>query len=280
MKRSRIARAALVALGWVACVIAIAAPVQDLTRQSAGFDSGALRLNGILFKPPGAGPFPALLWNHGSERNPGGGAQFDAVAAAFVPAGYVVFAPVRRGHGYSQGKNIVEQQSEARRAQGDDAAQRLAVELLETEQLDDQLAGLAHLRTMAFVDPQRIAVAGCSYGGIQALLAAERGAGYRAAISISPAALSWEGNRYLRERLLAAVARIDLPVMLIQPAKDASLEPSRVLGAEFARLRKPFSGKVYPASGPQREQTHCFGGARGTQVWARDALVFLRGVLK
>jgi dienelactone hydrolase len=123
-------------------------------------------------------------------------------------------------------------------------------------------------------------VAGCSYGGIQTLLAAERGAGYKAAVAISPAALSWAGNPLLRDRLVKAVAAIHIPVMLLQPAKDASLEPSRVLGAEFARLGKPYTGKVYPATGPEEEQMHCFGGAKGMHVWADDAVAFLTTALR
>ena len=72
--------------------------------------------------------------------------------------------------------------------EGFEAAHRMAVHLLETEQLDDQLAGLAYVKQLAFVDPSRLAVAGCSYGGIQTLLGAEKNVGYKAAISISPAA--------------------------------------------------------------------------------------------
>ena len=63
------------------------------------FKSDNLTLVGFLFKPEGPGPFPGLVWNHGSEKNPGSMRQFDSVAAIFVPAGYVVFAPMRRGHG-------------------------------------------------------------------------------------------------------------------------------------------------------------------------------------
>jgi len=68
----------------------------------------SLTLVGFLFKPDGAGPFPALVWNHGSERNPGTMRQFDAVASIFVPAGFVVFAPMRRGHGDSEGPYIMD----------------------------------------------------------------------------------------------------------------------------------------------------------------------------
>ena len=68
--------------------------------------------------------------------------------------------------------------------------------------------------------------------------------------------------------------------MLLQPPKDASLEPSRVLGAEFKRLGKPFSGKIYPPEGPEDQQVHCFGGAKGMHIWVEDALSFLEQVLR
>ena len=251
-----------------------------INKQQVKFRSDGLALVGYLFKPEGTGPFPAVLWNHGSEHDPAGGSQFDSAAAVFGRAGYVLFAPVRRGHEGSEGRYIADETDLARRTSGPEAANRLVVRKLETEQLDDQLAGLAYLRSLPFVDTSRIVVAGCSYGGIQTLLGAERGAGYRAAISISPAALSWERNPLLRQRLLQAVRKIEIPVLLLQPAKDASLEPSRVLGAEFHRLGKPFSGKVYPPEGPEDEQKHCFGGAKGMHVWAEDALTFLRQVIR
>jgi hypothetical protein len=62
--------------------------------------------------------------------------------------------------------------------------------------------------------------------------------GYRAAVAISPGAQSWNGNALLRDRLVTAVRKAEIPVFLIQPPKDASLEPSRVLGAELERHGK------------------------------------------
>ena len=280
-------RSAIAITGLVACVAISPARAQapapspaPIVKQPIKFRSDGLTLVGYLFKPEGTGPFPAVLWNHGSEREPARGRQFDAAAEVFQRAGYVLFAPVRRGHEGSEGAYIVDETDRTRRASGLQAANRLVVRKLETEQLDDQLAGLAYLRSLPFVDTSRIAVAGCSYGGIQTLLGAERGAGYRAAISISPAALSWQNNPLLQQRLVEAVRKIEIPVMLLQPAKDASLEPSRVLGAEFTRLGKPFTGKIYPPEGPEAEQEHCFGGAKGMHVWADDALTFLKQVFR
>src|SRR5580765_2024374 len=241
-------------------------------KQRVTFRNAGLTLTGCLYKPDGAGPFPTLVWNHGSEPNPGGGAQFDSVAAIFVPAGYAVMAPIRRGHGDSEGDYIQDRIAAARAESGPDAAERLMVQLMESEQLADQLAGLAYAKTLPFVDTTRLVVAGCSYGGIETLLAAERGAGFKAAMAISPAALSWRGHSVLQERLLEAVRRTDIPVLLIQPPRDASLEPARVLGAEAKRLGKTdFTTKIYPATMPESQQGHCFGGAKGMRHWANEA---------
>jgi len=243
------------------------------------FESDGKTLVGYLYHPDSSGPWPALIWNHGSEKDPGAGPQFATVASAFVPEGYLVFAPVRRGHGESEGDYIVDRAKFTGRVQGRDAANELTIQLLETEQLRDQLAGLEFVKQLPFVDPERIVVAGCSFGGIQTLLGAASKAGYKAAISISPAALSWDSNEYLRSRLIKAVRQIDIPVLILQPAKDASLAPSRALAAEAATLHKPLTAKVYPATGPEKEQQHCFGGPAGMHVWAEDAKAFFRARL-
>jgi carboxymethylenebutenolidase len=249
-------------------------------KQRVTFKSGDLTLVGYLFKPSGTGPFPTVVWNHGSERNPGGGPQFDSVAAVFVPAGYAVFAPMRRGHSDSEGEYVVDATQREAAANGFAAGQQLATRLLESSQLDDQLAGLAFAKKQPFVDTTRLVVAGCSYGGIQTLLGAERGAGYRAAVSISPAALSWRGNPDLRDRLERAVARISIPVFLIQPSKDASLEPAHVLGPVLEQRSRSNRVKIYPAEGPEDQQVHCFGGAKGMHVWSRDVIAFLKDAVR
>lgn len=251
-----------------------------ITKERVWFTSGGNVLEGFLFKPAGDGPFPAVLWNHGSEMRPGAGTQFDAVGAVFVPHGYVVFAPSRRGHDESTGEYIEAVSGREAAARGLAAGDRLVTQLLTTEQLSDQLAGLAYLRTLPFVDTARMVVAGCSFGGIQTLLAAEGHHGLKAALSISPAAENWDHNTPLRARLLDGVSRIDIPVFLIQPPRDASLGPIRDLGAEFTKQHKNFRGKIYPDTLPERERTHCFGGvASGAHVWAADAVAFFDSVL-
>jgi dienelactone hydrolase len=258
---------------------AVAGTDAAITKQRVWFTNGPLVLEGFLFKPAGAGPFPLVVWNHGSERNPAGGKQFDGVADVFVPRGYVVFAPVRRGHDESEGEHILVVRGREAGPHGRRAGDALVTQLLQTEQLSDQLAGLSYVKTLPFVDTTHMVVAGCSFGGIQTLLAAEGDRGFRAALPLSPAAENWDHNAPLRARLIAGVAKIHIPVFLIQPPRDASLGPARDLGAEFARLHKDYRGKVWPDTLAGREAGHCFGGDAGDDVWASEAVAFFDSVL-
>lgn len=251
-----------------------------MNKRHVTFPSGELTLAGYIYKPPGDGPFPAVLWNHGSEPDPGGGPQFDTVAAIFVPVRFVVFAPMRRGHSDSQGEYILDSIQRESSVRGQRAGMELGVRLLQTSQVDDQLAGLAFLKKQAFVDTTQLVVAGCSFGGIQTLFGAARHVGYRAAVAISPAALSWTSSPELRERLKSAAGNIDIPMFMIQPAKDASLEPAKVLGPILARRNSANRVRIYPPTGPEAQQKHCFGGAPGMHIWGHDAVDFIKAALR
>jgi len=75
-----------VLMAWFLAVATIGAALDGPARvkQRVTFESSHLRLVGFLYRPSGQGPFPAVIWNHGSERNPGTGPQFDAVADVSV----------------------------------------------------------------------------------------------------------------------------------------------------------------------------------------------------
>jgi hypothetical protein len=85
--------------------------------------------------------------------------------------------PIRRGQGLSvsAGPYIRDQIAAAEKTGGTSAGAAAMVRLLETDHLNDQLAALAWLRKQSFVRSDRIAVAGNSFGGIEAVLSAERG---------------------------------------------------------------------------------------------------------
>jgi len=236
-----------------------------------GFKSGDLEFKGFVWKPSGDGPFPALLWNHGSEKSPG---STDSVAPYFVERGFLFFVPHRRGQGRSPGPYIMDELNALSR----DNRNRMLVELHEI-QLQDQLAGLEYLKGRPFVDTNRIAVMGFSFGGIQTMLAVERGPGYRVAVNCSGAAESWRGSSSLQARLIAAARKATIPVFFLQAENDHDLTPNRVLSEEVRRTGKPVEAKVYPAfgSGPRDGHSFC---VRGTEIWGPDVLKFIETHLK
>ena len=122
----------------------------------------------------------------------------------------------------------------------------------------------------------RVAVSGCSYGGIQTLLVAGKEVGLRAAVPFAPGAIMWPRSPEVRERLLRAAREARVPVLLIQAENDYDLGPSRVAGAELARAgRGRHEVRVYPPYGTTHQDGHGGFCRRGFDVWGRDVLDFL-----
>ena len=236
------------------------------------FPGGGRELHGFLWKPEGAGPFPAIVWNHGSEKLPG---SQPALARFYTAHSYVFFVPHRRGQGRSPGDYI---QDLVAQAPPGDRARRM-VELQQAE-VDDVIAGLNYLRSRPFVDPDRIVISGCSYGGIQTLLTGERDLGVKALVPFAPGAMSWDQNVPLRDRLVRAVDLAKAPVFLIQAANDYSLAPSRALSEEANKKKKDFQSKIYPAFGSTHQDGHWGFCSSATDVWGNDVLAFLETQMK
>jgi carboxymethylenebutenolidase len=236
------------------------------------FPIAGRELHGFLWKPDGTGPFPAILWNHGSEKLPG---SQPVLAKFYTEHSYVFFVPHRRGQGRSAGDYI---QDLIAQAPPGERARRM-VELQQAE-LDDVLAALNYLRSQPFVDPARIVISGCSYGGIQALLAGERALGIKALVPFAPGAMSWEQNVPLQDRLVRAVDLAKAPVFLIQAENDYSLGPSRVLSKEANKKKKEFLSKIYPSFGSTHQDGHWGFCSSATDVWGNDVLAFLETQMK
>jgi len=236
------------------------------------FPSDGQELHGFLWKPEGAGPFAAIVWNHGSEKLPG---SQPVLAKFYTEHSYVFFVPHRRGQGRSPGAYI---QDLVMAAPPGERARHM-VELQQVE-VDDVVAGLTYLRSLPFVDGSRVAISGCSYGGIQTLLTGERELGVKALVPFAPGAMSWENNVPLQDRLIRAVDSARSPIFLIQAENDYDLAPSRVLGKEASKKKKEFQSKVYPAFGKSHQDGHWGFCSTATDVWGNDVLAFLEAQMK
>jgi len=147
------------------------------------------------------------------------------------------------------------------------------VRLLETDHLNDQIAAYEWLRQQSFVQSNHIAVAGNSFGGIEAVLGAER-LNYCAAIDAAGGAESWTLAPVLRTRMLSAVRNSRVPIFFFQAANDYSLAPSRTLSAAMQDAGKVSELKIYPAFGDSASSGHSFTWL-GTSIWADDVFRFL-----
>ena len=71
------------------------------TSRVVTFPSGNLVLHGVLYLPDGPGPFPAVVYNHGSAGGMLSKMAFDSLGPVFAAHGWVFFGPYRRGQGLS-----------------------------------------------------------------------------------------------------------------------------------------------------------------------------------
>jgi dipeptidyl-peptidase-4 len=145
----------------------------------------------------------------------------------------------------------------------------------------DQLAGLDWLKKQDFVDPDKVAVYGWSYGGYMVLKLLEAAPGaYAAGVSGAPVT-RWElydthyTERYLGNpaidpkpyeaaSALTGAERIDDPLLLIHGMADDNVvfENSTALIAKLQENKRPFEMMAYPGA------THAVTGeGRQTHVW-------------
>lgn len=246
-----------------------------LQPEVASFQSGEITLQGTLYKPEGKGPFPAVVYNHGSAPGMLSKQAFDTLGPVFAGHGWVFFGPYRRGQGLSAsaGPYIGDQIAEADKKLGHSAAAATMIRLLETDHLNDQLAALAWLRKQSFVRPDRVAVAGNSFGGIETVLGAEHG-GYCAAIDSAGGAQSWAEAPELQSVMTRAVRQSETPIFFFQAANDYDLSPSKTLSTAMKDAGKPYELKIYPSYGKSVQDGHTFGYF-GSSVWAEDVFRFL-----
>lgn len=261
-----------IALIFIACgSLAQPAAAQDTCFSlPAAYLSDELRLAGVIMKPVGFGPFPAVIYNHsskaGHERQPTvpeGVPCFASVAER----GWVYFVPDRRGYGRSEGPTLTS-------AIGNRRGLRLllAVTARSQQEAGDIVAGVEFLRRRPFVDGGRVAGVGYGLGGLYTYLAAStRPDAFRAIVL--QAVDSGEYSGLLLREMLRAGKTITAPI-LIQQARDDEGAPVRFveeLSDALRRMGKDVTLRVYPGGNDL-----FLPESRGPDGhWGRDMVEFL-----
>jgi dienelactone hydrolase len=233
----------------------------------AEYISDGRTLVGFFVAPEGDGPFPGVVFHHGSA---GLMPAAKAGVLALVEMGYAVFIALRRGHNGNPGPYweslVTEPWGSA--AMGPQLVAALA------DECDDSLAALEWLKQRSNVDPKRVAMIGSSYGGVMVMLAAGRGADFRAGVSFAGPSITWPDAPALQAVLIESMRRTEVPLFLIQASDDFHLTPTYVLGAELAALGKAHEIRIYQPIGSERGSGHgVFNNA--VDLWAPDVRRFL-----
>ncbi|MBN8993880.1 MAG: alpha/beta hydrolase [Rhizobiales bacterium] len=200
-----------------------------------------ISMRATFFRPPGKGPYPLVLINHGSvedadQRALAGMPSFPALTAWFTARGYAVLVPQRPGHGKTGGKYA---ESEGACASPDFVRAGEAA-------ADSIAAAIAFMVRQPFIKPTGIVVVGNSAGGWGAMaLAGRNPRGVVAIIGFAPGRGGRQhglaNNNCAPGRLVEAAARFGakarIRTLWLYAANDTYFPPklSGRLAAAFAR---------------------------------------------
>lgn len=242
----------------------VAAP---LTPENALFLSGTVLRKGSIYKPPGDGPFPVMIYNQASSRpavEHGDSVPFASLARLYNSKGYVLFLPGRRQASENEQQAVDSIEDQGKRFMA----------ALEIHNADIE-AAIAWLKSQAYVDEKRIFMSGHSTGAIQSLLIAKKKKlGVLGIVAFSPGSKIWGENALLRDSLMEAVKTSRVPIFLVQPQNDFSLGPSDVLGQELMKKGGPNRTRIYlpQGSGPMEGNSFAF---TKPEIWQGDVFEFL-----
>ena len=236
------------------------------------YSSGKLKIEAYVYKPEGAGPFPVVIYNHGSrtehdrEERP-----FAYVGSMLVSSGYAVVVPERRGYGKSDGQTFGE-------TVGEDRGVRFVRRV--EEETDDVLTAMEFVKTLPYVDAARMGVMGWSFGGITSVFAASRSAAFRVVIDQAGAALTWPRSPEMQKAMTEAAGRIRVPLLGMVAQNDRTTDSVKAVVRAAEAHGTTAKLIVYPAFRPRENPNgiapgHMIFGKEGLRVWEEDVKDFL-----
>jgi len=252
------------------------------------YKSGDLNIEAYLYKPEGNGPFPLVIYNHGSRA---GSERTEVpcryVAPMLVAAGYAVLVPERRGYGKSDGPTYGEEVGGDR---GDKMMKRFR------EEASDVLAGLDYLKNAVgigsrierrtataathVIDFNRVVIMGWSHGGVVSLLAASERHEFIALVNQAGGALTWNSSPTLQRELPAVARKIKVSALCMDAENDATTNAAKTVGEAIKSSGEWEKTIIYPPFTPTNNPSNVAPGhlifAQGVSIWQDDLLEFLR----
>jgi dienelactone hydrolase len=231
----------------------------------------ALQFQTTVFKPPGAGPFPLLLMNHGKDRgNPALQARdrFLALSREFVARGYAVVIPMRKGFAQSEGRYT-------------DSGCNMTGN--GEQQADDIAAALTAVLQQPWVDKDRIIIAGQSYGGLATLAFGKRDfPGVRGLLNFA-GGLRIDGERCnWRSALLTAAKNYGVgsrsPSLWFYGMNDSFFDPSLAQQMQAAYQAAGAPSQLVVFGNFKRDAHGMVGSREGVAIWWPETERFLKSI--
>ena len=219
-------------------------------------------LETTLFRPPGDGPFPVVVINHGKE---GGNNRLQArsrpMAAVrpFLQRGYAVVVPMRQGFSNSGGRAVGEGCNIA--GNGD-------------AQADDVRAVVAWLAQQPWADTGRMVMLGQSHGGLTTLAyARDPHPGFKLFVNFA-GGLKWtDGNCDWKQSLVDAFARYGaatrVPSLWFYGANDSYFPPEVITPAHAAYVAAGGPAELVAYAAFESDAHRMFGRNSGLVIWWR-----------
>jgi len=241
-----------------------------------------LLMHTFLLRPPGDGPFPLVVINHGSNQNAVARADFDLsayhqLAYWFVARGYAVALPIRPGHGATGGPYFEDQ------GRCDDVHYRKSG-LATAASIE---AAVGYLMAQPFIKKTGVVIVGQSAGGWGALALASRNpAGVQAVVNLAGGRgghVDGEaGNNCAPDRLVSAAGEFGrtarIPTLWLYAQNDSYFAPA-LSERMFAAFHKAGGAAEYRLLPPLGSEGHIrMTGGAAIALWGPVVERFLHSV--
>jgi dienelactone hydrolase len=247
-----------------------------------------LPLNSAYQRPRGepAATFPALIINHGSGKQIEADRRYCVIANWFVPKGYIIFVPMRRGQSNADGSSastgiyiddlVADFQSSNPTWFHDtqcDSGGCYRAELFKQQADQEVVEAVNYLKSRADVktepddaEDHRIGIMGSSYGGVVTVLANRNSIGQKAAVAFSPGVQQWADETCgpnqqncggdVQRSLLSAARFADKPTFYLQAKWDydtratIDLAYAHAYGSNDPKHSRGWNAAIYPYQYP------------------------------
>jgi dienelactone hydrolase len=275
---------AIAALGGVVaglCLIAASGTVsaatldarmnEQVVKISAVSGNDSVQLETTIFKPPGPGPFPILVMNHGKalgDPHLQPRDRFYVVSREFVRHGYAVVIPMRKGFSESTGTYVEKTCDMGTNGQ---------------IQADDLSSVLNYIGAQSWADKNHIVMAGQSYGGLATMAFGTRGfPGVKGLINFAGGLKIHGGSCQWQASLVNAFSEFGkntmVPSLWFYGENDSHFSPELAARMHAAYVHAGGNAQLVQFGSFKKDAHGMSGSWDGVKIWWPETERFLKSI--